>query len=124
MNNFIIIEVGSINTKTYLYEEKLKDLGTITIEFRNNYKLNKKIMESDLEKLYEHIESLRKYNYPIYVFGTSIFRDLDNLERGNFLKEFKEKTNLEFTIVTQEMENELTVYGVVSKIYFVDNFVF
>ena len=52
MNNFIIIEVGSINTKTYLYEEKLKDLGTITIEFRNNYKLNKKIMESDLEKLY------------------------------------------------------------------------
>lgn len=116
MNNFIIIEVGSINTKTYLYEEKLKDLGTITIEFRNNYKLNKKIMESDLEKLYEHIESLKKYNYPIYVFGTSIFRDLDNLERGNFLKEFKDKTNLEFTIVTQEMENELTVYGVVSKI--------
>lgn len=116
MNKFIIIEVGSTNTKTYLYEETLKDLGTITIEFKNNYKLNKRIMESDLEKLYEHIESLKEYHCPIHVFGTSIFRNLDNLERGKFLKEFKDETNLEFTIVTQEMENELTVYGVISEI--------
>lgn len=116
MKKFIIIEVGSINTKTYLYEEKLKDLGSININFKINYKLNKKIMESDLEKLYEHIENLKKYDCPIYVFGTSIFRDLDNLERGKFLKEFKDNTSIDFTIVTQEMENELIVFGVVSEI--------
>lgn len=116
MKKFIIIEVGSINTKTYLYEEKLKDLGSININFKSNYKLNKKIMESDLEKLYEHIENLKKYDCPIYVFGTSIFRDLDNLERGKFLKEFKDNTSIDFTIVTQEMENELIVFGVVSEI--------
>jgi len=116
MKKFIIIEVGSTNTKTYLYEEKLKDLGVITINFKNNYKLNKRIMESDLEKLYEHIENLRKYDCPIYVFGTSVFRNLDNLERGKFLKEFKDNTSIDFAIVTQEMENELTVYGVISDI--------
>lgn len=116
MNKFIIIEVGSTNTKTYLYEDKLRDLGIITIEFKNNYKLNKKLMESDLDKLYDHIESLKKYNCQIYVFGTSVFRYLDSLERGKFLKEFKDKTNIDFTIVTQEMENELTVYGVISSI--------
>lgn len=116
MNKFIIIEVGSTNTKTYLYEDKLKDLETITIEFKNNYKLNKKIMDSDLNKLCSHINNLKKYDCPIHVFGTSIFRNLDNLERGNFLKEFKDNTNLDFTIVTQEMENELTVYGVISEI--------
>jgi hypothetical protein len=116
MNKFIIVEVGSVNTKTYLYEDTLKNLGLINIEFRNNYKLNKRIMESDLEKLYEHIESLKEYHCPIYVFGTSIFRDLDNLERGNFLKEFKDKTSLDFTIVTQDMENDLIIYGVLSEI--------
>lgn len=116
MKKFIIIEVGSNNTKTYLYEEKLKDLGTITIEFKTNYKLNKKIMDSDLEKLYSHIANLKRYSCPIHIFGTSIFRELDNLERGVFLKEFKDNTQLDFTIVTQEMENELTVYGVISEI--------
>ena len=72
-------------------------------------------MESDLEKIYEHIENLKNYECPIYVFGTSIFRELDNLERGNFLKEFKDNTNIDFTIVTQEMENELIIHGVISE---------
>lgn len=115
MQKFIIIKVGSTNTKTYLYEDKLKDLGTITIEFENNYRLNNQINEIDLNRLYNHIENLKQYDCPIYVFGTSIFRELDNLERGKFLKEFKDHTTLDFTIVTSEMENELTVYGVISE---------
>lgn len=116
MKKFIVVEVGSTNTKTYLYEEKLKDLGTITIEFKNNYKLNNEINVNDLNKLYNHISNLKKYDCPIHVFGTSIFRTLDNLERGKFLKEFKDNMEIDFTIVTQEMENELTVYGVISEI--------
>ena len=116
MKKFIVVEVGSTNTKTYLYEEKVKDLGTITIEFKNNYKLNNEINVNDLNKLYNHISNLKKYDCPIHVFGTSIFRTLDNLERGKFLKEFKDNTEIDFTIVTQEMENELTVYGVISEI--------
>ena len=116
MNKFVVIEVGSTNTKTYLYDNKLYDLGIITIEFKNNYKLNKRLMESDLEKLYDHVETLKKYECPILVFGTSVFRSLDDLERGTFLKEFKDNTGCDFTIVTQDMENELTVYGVLANI--------
>lgn len=116
MDKFIIVEVGSTNTKAYLYQDKLTDLGIMTIEFKNNYRLNKRIVESDLEKLYNHILELKKYNCPIHVFGTSIFRNLTDLERGNFLKEFKNNTGIEFVIVTPEMENELTVYGVLADI--------
>lgn len=116
MNKFIIVEVGSINTKTYLYEDKLKDLGTITIEFKNNYLLNNEINENDLNKLYNHISDLKKYDCPIHVFGTSIFRNLDNLERGKLLKTFKDNTDIDFTIITPELENELIVCGVISEI--------
>lgn len=116
MKKFIILEVGSTNTKTYLYEDTLKDLGILNINFKSNYKLNKKIMESDLEKLYEHINNLKKYECLIYVFATGIFRNLDNLERGIILKEFKDNTDIDFTIITQEMENELIIYGVISEI--------
>ena len=42
MDKFIIIEIGSTNTKAYLYEnDKVKNLGFKTIEFKNNYKKEK-----------------------------------------------------------------------------------
>lgn len=50
------------------------------------------------------------------VVATGIFRNLDNLERGIILKEFKDNTDIDFTIITQEMENELIIYGVISEI--------
>ena len=57
-----IIEIGSNNTKTHVYEgDNLIYENNTTIEFKKNYKIQNKIQESDLEKLYEVIENTLKY---------------------------------------------------------------
>ena len=54
MKKFAIIEIGSTNTKAYLYENgEIKDLGFKTIEFKSNYNKEKKIADCDKEALYK-----------------------------------------------------------------------
>lgn len=44
MQDFVIIEVGSTNTKAYLCKaNEVLDLGFKTIEFKNHYKKENKI---------------------------------------------------------------------------------
>lgn len=115
MERFIVIEIGSTNTKTYLYENnEVKDLGFKTIEFKNHYKKEQKIDDQDKKDLFDYINSINEPN--IFVFGTSIFRNLTESQKEEWLNEFEINTNLKFNIVTPDMENELTVYGAVSNI--------
>lgn len=115
MEKFVIIEIGSTNTKSYLCENgNVQNLGFQTIEFKNHYKKEQKIDEKDKEALFQFIDNIKHEN--IFVFGTSIFRNLTNLQKEEWLHEFKERTGLDFHIVTSDMENEFTVYGAVSNI--------
>ena len=115
MKKFAIIEIGSTNTKAYLYENnEVKNLDFKTIEFKNHYKKENKITEEDKKSLYDFISKIDEEN--IFVFGTSIFRNLTDKQKEEWLTEFKEHTNLDFNIVTSDMENEYTVYGAVSNI--------
>lgn len=115
MEKFIIIEIGSTNTKAYLYEDnKVNDLGFKTIEFKNNYKKNKRIDDNDKKLLFDFIKSFDEEN--IFVFGTSIFRNLNDNEKKSWLEEFELETGFKFNIITSDMENELTVYGTVADI--------
>lgn len=117
MDKFIIIEIGSTNTKAYLYEnDKVKNLGFKTIEFKNNYKKEKKLLEEDKKLLFDYVNSFS--DYKCYVFGTSVFRNLTETQKDEWLKEFKENTGLDFVIVTSDMENEFTVYGATATINF------
>lgn len=117
MKKFAIIEIGSTNTKGYLYvDEKVHDCGFCTIEFKNNYKKIGKILNEDKEKLYSFIEKMKEIDETIYVYGTSIFRNLKEDEKEIWLKEFKAKTGIDFNIVTSDMENEYTVHGAVNNI--------
>lgn len=113
----VIIEVGSTNTKFDLYDGKnVKHLESVTIEFKRNYKKENKLDENDVQKLVNKvIEYKRKYE-DVYVCGTSIFRTLENEERTLFLNDFYKKTNVEFEIISQERENELTVFGTVRNV--------
>ena len=48
-----IIEIGSNNTKTHIYENgNLVKENNVTIEFKKNYKKGNRILSSDLDKLY------------------------------------------------------------------------
>ncbi len=114
MKRFTIIEIGSTNTKAYLYENgEVKSIGFKTIEFKNHYKKNNRIDEKDKELLFQFIKELKEKD--CFVYGTSIFRNLQEKEKEEWIREFKEKTGFDFQIVTSDMENEFTVYGAISN---------
>ena len=109
----IIIEVGSTVTKVDLFNgEILERMPGITIYFKKNYDKEKKLREEDINLLIERINKLKDITDNIYVCGTSIFRVLKEDELEKFLTDFKNRTNLEFHVISQEQENELTVKGV------------
>ncbi len=115
----IIIEVGSTNTKIDKYDGKeVKRLAELTIRFRLHYKEYGSIDPNDIDTLLNKILELQQEYDNIYVCGTSIFRDLSQKEREQFLRKFTAKTGLDFDIISQERENELTVMGVTRSINF------
>ncbi len=108
----IIIEVGSTVTKVDKYDGKtVERIQEKTIFFKKNYKEDKNIRKSDFEELIQIVKKLQNTYQNIYVCGTSIFRELEGSEKEEFLTRFKEATNLDFHIISQERESELTVLG-------------
>lgn len=114
----LIIEVGSTNTKIDLYDGKeVKHLKTQVIEFKKNFKKENKLDEKDINVLIDVINKYKNDYENIYVCGTSIFRNLTEEQKEEFLKKFYNKTSLEFNIIGQEEENRLTVIGTTRKIH-------
>lgn len=119
---FAIIEIGSNNTKTHVYEnDKVLVDTTITIEFKKNYTKEEKIVEEDLKKLYKVIEQVKNYTDNIHVSGCSIFRKLSEEELNTINKDLKDKFNLEVEVVSQEKEAEYTALGCYNDINYNDN---
>lgn len=115
-NTFAIIEIGSNNTKTHIYESEknIYDVTT-TIEFKKNYSINKKIEEKDLEKLCKEIEKAAEYTEKIYVYGCSIFRNITEKELQEINEILYKKYSLKISVVSQEEEAALTAYGCYSN---------
>jgi len=117
MEKIAIIEIGSNNTKTHVYDHrKVIYDATDTIEFKKNYGINKKILESDLEKLYAVIEKALEYTKDIYVFGCSIFRNISQEELADVNNLLMEKYNLKIRVVSQSDEAAFTAYGCFNEI--------
>lgn len=113
----IVVEVGSTCTKIDVYDgKKIKRLDSVTIQFKKNYSKGNKLDENDVEQLIKRVNELKEISYDIYVCGTSIFRSLVEEQKNQFLEYFKQETNLDFHIISQEKENELTVLGIVKNI--------
>lgn len=113
----IIIEVGSTNTKVDLYNGKdIEHLSTETIEFKKNYKKENQLSKEDINKLVDIVLKYKNTYSDIYVCGTSIFRNLTDTQKQEFLKSFYRSTGFEFNIISQDEENELTVFGAVRNV--------
>ena len=107
-----IIEIGSNNTKTHIYEnDNLLKESNVTIEFKKNYKQQNKIQESDLAKLYEVIKTALEYTKNVYIYGCSIFRNIKDDELSAINKKLKNTFNLEIKVVSQEDEAKYTAMG-------------
>lgn len=113
----VIIEVGSTNTKIDLYDgQKVTRDGSKTIEFKKNYKKDNKLNEDDVSNLISLVKEYKEKYNDVYVCGTSIFRNLKDEEKEEFLNNFNKETGVKFEIISQEQENELTVYGTVRNV--------
>ena len=119
---FAIIEIGSYNTKTHIYEDGniIYDDNT-TIKFKSNYKENNKILDSDLEILYKVIEKALKYTSNVHIYGCSIFRNLSKEEINNINSIVNKKFNLTIEVVSQEDEAKYTAMGCYSNIEYDGN---
>ena len=107
-----IIEIGSNNTKTHIYEnDKVIYDKTTTIEFKKNYKNNDTIMDADLEKLYIEISKALAYTENIHIYGCSIFRNISDMELEQINGILKDKFNVTIKVVSQEDEANLTAKG-------------
>lgn len=117
-----IIEIGSNNTKTHVYEgDSLVYENNTTIEFKKNYKMQNKIQESDLEKLYEVIENALKYTDNVHIYGCSIFRNITKEELEEINKEIEKRFNLNIEVVSQEDEAKYTAIGCYNNINYSGN---
>ena len=110
--NKIIVEVGSTCTKIDKYDGKnVERMNEITIQFKKHYNEDKTLRKTDIKELIESINDLKVISEDIFVCGTSIFRNLNEEEKKNFLNRFKNETGYDFNIISQDEENELTVFG-------------
>ena len=121
-NKFAIIEIGSYNTKTHVYEKnKLIYENNATIKFKSNYKENNKISNEDLELLYKEIEKALKYTNNIHIYGCSIFRNISDKELDEINQSIYKKYKIKIEVVSQEDEAKYTALGCYSKIDYDDN---
>lgn len=113
----VIVEVGSTNTKFDLFDGKeVKHLESVTIEFKRNFKRANQLDKKDVKTLIDKVLEYKKKYKDIYVCGTSIFRTLEENQKKKFLENFYNLTETEFEIISQEKENELTVFGTVRNV--------
>ncbi len=114
-SRFGIIEIGSNNTKTHIYEDKKVIYeDTTTIEFKNHY--NTEIATEDLNKLYNVIENSFQYTNNIHIYGCSIFRSLSKEELENINEILYRKYRLKINVVSQEDEVYYTAIGCYDEI--------
>lgn len=119
---FGFVEVGSTNTKGYIYKNSNVEIVPLAnIQFKKNYKKNSCISSDDKNKLYNYIEKIKEVTNIVHIYGTSIFRDLKDEEKQEFLSEFKDRTGFDFNIVSSEQENKYTVLGAISKVTYNGN---
>lgn len=114
---FAIIEIGSNNTKTHVYEgEKVLYENNTTIEFKKNYQTENKIKEDDLNKLFEVIKNALEYTTDVHVYGCSIFRKINRVELEEINSQLKAKFNVEIEVISQEDEARYTALGCIGDI--------
>lgn len=122
MKRFAIIEIGSNNTKTHVYEnDSVIYDSNVTIEFKKNYKLENKIKEEDFNKLVDVIKDTLKYTSELHVYGCSIFRNLGEEELSSINSKLNELFGINIEVVSQEDEDNYTALGCYNDIDYNDN---
>ena len=103
------IDLGSSTIKVYRYEDALTLLEEHSIYFKNGFDAEKGISEENKEALFTYFKELKEkyqllyYNTQIYVTG--IFRNLVDTRKTELIKEFNDRFDLHFQIISHDIEN-------------------
>lgn len=110
--SFAIIEVGSTNTKTHIYENnKLIYEDTTTIKFKAHYSQTNKIDDNDINLLINVIKKALTYTENVNIYGSSIFRSLSKEELEEFNQKLYNSVKVKLQVVSQEDEALYTALG-------------
>ena len=114
---FAIIEIGSYNTKTHVYEDgKLVYDNNTTLKLKSNYKENGKISDGDVEELINIIKKALEYTKNVHVYGCSIFRNITDKELEEVNNKVFSECGVKVEVVSQEDEAYYTALGCYSNI--------
>lgn len=118
---FGLLEIGSTNTKAYLYHDgQLQNCGSKFIAFKNHYKENHKILKSDKEELFSFAKELKEKATTVYAVGTSGFRIMEQKDQEQIIGDMKQELDIDLKIVSSSEECEYTVKGVLQDIDYQD----
>ena len=116
-SRFAIIEIGSYNTKTHVYEDgKVIYDNNTTLKLKSNYKENGKISNNDVEEIISIIKRALEYTDDVHVYGCSIFRNITAEELKEVNDRVYEECKIQIEVVSQEDEAYYTALGCYSNI--------
>ena len=114
---FAIIEIGSYNTKTHIYEQgKVIYEDNTTIKLKSNYKENNRISDNDLNMIISIIKKALTFTKNVHVYGCSIFRNITSEELKEVNNKVLTECNLKIEVVSQEDEAYYTALGCYSNV--------
>ena len=104
------IDLGSSTIKVYGYDYKeLRLLEEHSIYFKNNFDSEKGISKENKDEMYSYFENLKeKYDLQYektFIYVTGIFRELNIDRKIELVKDFNNKFDLHFNIISHGIEN-------------------
>lgn len=121
-NKFAIIEIGSYNTKTHVYEDgNLIYENNTTLKLKANYKENGNICDKDINDIISIIKKALEYTDNVHVYGCSIFRTITEKELEEVNNKVFNECNIKIEVVSQEDEAYYTALGCYSNIDYKGN---
>lgn len=105
----IYIDVGSSTIKVYEYVTTLRLLEEHSIYFKTDFSKEYGISVINRQALYDYFHDLKqKYhlNYvSTYIYATGIFREIPELQKQEFVREFNDLFDLHFSIISHSLES-------------------
>ncbi|GEM_PF-531308 len=113
----IIIDIGSYTVKAYLCtSERISNVMQRSIRLKENYHHETDIPDSIKRELFNIINSIKtRFDKEIKIYSTAIFRDMSDIERKEFEKEFYNTTGLNLNIIDQDKESYYLQLALVGK---------
>jgi exopolyphosphatase/pppGpp-phosphohydrolase len=103
------IDLGSSTIKVHEYKKGLKLIDEHSIYFKNDFSEESGLSNYNKKELYAYFEKLirsRGLKYEnTHIYATGIFRNLSHQQRQELVREFNDKFDLHFEVISHGIEN-------------------